>query len=106
MNTFNVVTKSIDIEMNNDINAEFIYKMVFVSERISWKRNNHNKSKPIELLSSHYSKNKEFFNNKKIIMIIFNHLIKRKSDKKKSNDGPKSSLSTFTKNIFSRKRDR
>ena len=40
LNTFNVVTKSMDIESPNDITSEFLFKMVFISQRISWKKNN------------------------------------------------------------------
>jgi hypothetical protein len=57
-------------------------------------------------LSAHYSKNKEIFNNKKTITAIFNHLIRKKAENKKSNETPKNALTTFTKNIFSRKRDK
>jgi hypothetical protein len=53
--------------------------MIFVSQKVSWKRNTINKDKPIELLSAHYSKNKDFFNNKKTIAAIYNFLVKKKS---------------------------
>jgi hypothetical protein len=39
-------------------------------------------------------------------MAIFNYLIRKKSESKKSNETPKNALSNFTKNIFSRKRDK
>lgn len=106
LNTFNMVTKSIDLEASNDIAAEFLYKMVVISQRISWKRSNVNQNKPIELLSTHYAKNKPFFNNKKTISTLYNYLIKKKSTNKKSNEQHKNPISTFTKNIFSRKRDK
>lgn len=79
-----MVTKSIDMDSNNDIAPQFLYKMVQVSQRISWKRNNINQNKPIELLSSHYAKNKQFFNNKKTISTLYNYLVKKKSNNKKS----------------------
>lgn len=78
--------------------------MIIISQRISWKRNNINKNKPIEVLSHHYAKNKHFFNNKKVISIIYNYLTKKKG--KKSTENTKTSISTFTKNIFSRKREK
>jgi hypothetical protein len=50
--------KSIDINVNSDINIEFLYKMIVISQKVTWKRNKINKDKPIELLCSHFSKNK------------------------------------------------
>jgi len=105
LNTFNMVTKSIDIDSNNDISSEFLYKMILVSQRISWKHSNVNQKKQIELLSSHYAKNTHFFNNKKTISTLYNYLLKKKSNKN-SKENYKNALSTLTKNIFSRKRDK
>jgi hypothetical protein len=80
--------------------------MIIISQRISWKKNNPNKNKTIELLSSHYCKNKLFFNNKKTINSLYNFLVKKKSESKKQNEPTKNALTTFTKNIFSRKREK
>jgi hypothetical protein len=78
--------------------------MIFVSQKISWKKNHPNKEKPIALLSSHYALNKYLFNNKKTINILYNYLAKKKSENKKFTEPTKNTISNFTKNIFSRKR--
>ncbi len=42
-----MITKSININVNSDINTEFLYKMIVISQKITWKRSKINKDKSI-----------------------------------------------------------
>jgi hypothetical protein len=75
--------------------------MIYISQRIRWRKQNKN-NQNIELLSSHYCKNSKLFNEKKILLAIFNYIQKKKLQKKITQE-KKGSLNNI-KSMFTRKK--
>jgi hypothetical protein len=90
----------LDIEKSNaQLNIEFIYKILQISQRVIKKKAPLEKLKrqPIELTCHHISKNTNKFKNPNILKKIYSFMEKKREDKKKQGKGM---INSLTKGLF------
>lgn len=103
LNMYVTITSNLDLQENTNASAlaiEFVYKMIYSSMRIMWRKNiKSTKGQPISLLCQHYGKKCKTLSNEINLKKIFLYLQKKKVQKKSSNEQPKGVMNVFMKGM-------